>query len=479
MSTNEVPKQNENNEAKEELFQSVGERAAALSGDAANTDVVQTGAEDVEGRPVQEVQSLCMNCNKNGVTRLLLTKIPYFKEIILMSFECPHCGFKNLEIQSAAQIQEKGSKIIVKIEDKKDFNRLVVKSELAICTFVELETEIPAKKGQYITIEGLLTEMIEDLESDQPKRKELHPEIYQQIADYIEKVNLYLSGDKLPLTLVVDDPAGNSWVEFVPGEPAHKWAKVEYFRSPEQNLLLGLIDEHKYQELKQRELEKNEEENPKPLATGFLDNSEIENFNSEVQVFRATCPTCYAPCETHMKTVNIPHFKDVIIMSTLCDHCGYKSNEVKTGGAIPAKGKRIVLRCDDPEDLKRDVLKSETCHMEIPELELDLTPGTLGGRFTTLEGLLKQVCDELHERVFTQTLDLMEKAVKEKWEAFFARLQDAIAGKVKFTVLMEDPLAASYIQNVYAPDDDPNMASEDYERTEEENDSLGINDMVV
>ena len=51
----------------------------------------------------------------------------------------------------------------------------------------------------------------------------------------------------------------------------------------------------------------------------------IENFSNEVQTFAATCSSCYKPCETHMKTVNIPHFKDVILMSTVCDHCGYKS----------------------------------------------------------------------------------------------------------------------------------------------------------
>ena len=45
---------------------------------------------------------------KQGTTRLLLTRIPFFKEIILMSFECPHCGFTNNEIQSAGRIQEKG-----------------------------------------------------------------------------------------------------------------------------------------------------------------------------------------------------------------------------------------------------------------------------------------------------------------------------------------------------------------------------------
>ena len=33
--------------------------------------------------------------------------------------------------------------------------------------------------------------------------------------------------------------------------------------------------------------------------------------------------------------------------------------------------------------------------MEIPELELALLEGTLGGRFTTIEGLLTQVKEEV------------------------------------------------------------------------------------
>ena len=45
---------------------------------------------------------------KQGTTRMLLTRIPFFKEIIVMSFECPHCGCKNNEIQSAGRISEKG-----------------------------------------------------------------------------------------------------------------------------------------------------------------------------------------------------------------------------------------------------------------------------------------------------------------------------------------------------------------------------------
>src|ERR1700722_4963502 len=56
-------------------------------------------------RNIQEVESLCMQCEEQGTTRLLLTSIPFFRQVILISFKCPHCGFANNEIQSAGQIQ--------------------------------------------------------------------------------------------------------------------------------------------------------------------------------------------------------------------------------------------------------------------------------------------------------------------------------------------------------------------------------------
>jgi hypothetical protein len=58
-----------------------------------------------------------------------------------------------------------------------------------------------------------------------------------------------------------------------------------------------------------------------------------------------------------MHVLDIPHFKEVIIMATNCQHCGYKSNEVKAGGAIAPLGKRIILNMTDKDDLSRDILK--------------------------------------------------------------------------------------------------------------------------
>ena len=75
-------------------------------------------------------------------------------------------------------------------------------------------------------------------------------------------------------------------------------------------------------------------------------------------------------------------------MADTCDLCGYKNSEVKSGGGISDKGQVFTLQVEEPEDLQRDVLKSETASIAVPELELEVTTGTLGGLITTVEGLL-------------------------------------------------------------------------------------------
>ena len=79
------------------------------------------------------------------MTTLLLTKIPHYKEVIIMSFRCDHCGFANSELQSGARIQDKGIVYKVQIEHEQDLNRQVVKAETASCSVPEIELEIPAK----------------------------------------------------------------------------------------------------------------------------------------------------------------------------------------------------------------------------------------------------------------------------------------------------------------------------------------------
>ena len=48
-----------------------------------------------------------------------------------------------------------------------------------------------------------------------------------------------------------------------------------------------------------------------------------------------------------------------------------------------------------------------------------------------------------------------------------------------FTLILDDPLANSYIQSLYAPDPDPGLETEWYDRTFKQNEVLGLNDIKV
>ena len=55
--------------------------------------------------------------------------------------------------------------------------------------------------------------------------------------------------------------------------------------------------------------------------------------------------------------------------------------------------------------------------------------------------------------------------------------RQVIKGKRGITFIMDDPAGNNYVQNLYAPDDDPQLTIEEYERTYEQNEELGLNDM--
>ena len=71
--------------------------------------------EKLDHNEIKEMDSLCMKCYKQGTTRILVTKIPFFKNIVIMSFSCDHCHFKNNEIQSANKLEKTGIKYSLKI----------------------------------------------------------------------------------------------------------------------------------------------------------------------------------------------------------------------------------------------------------------------------------------------------------------------------------------------------------------------------
>ncbi|KAF7306282.1 Zinc-finger protein ZPR1 [Mycena indigotica] len=436
-----------------------------------------------EDKAVEEIESLCMKCHEQGVTRMLLTSIPYFREVIVMSFRCEHCGWTNNEVQAASTIRPEGTVYTARILNRSDLDRQIVRSPTCEVYLAEYELTLPpSSRGQLTTVEGLLRDVVTDLSMDQPLRRIQDPAGYDKIEELIGKLKEIVIDDdeeateplsatkkaELPMpafTIRLNDPAGNSWIEFIGSMADPKWNMRTYSRSLQDNITLGLVapeDQPELAVVKEEEVEE------------ALEGRE----NEEIFVFKGTCSSCGHPLDTLMKKVTIPYFQDVLIMSTNCDRCGYRDNEVKSGAAISEKGKRIILKVEDREDLSRDILKSETAGLEIPEIDLVLQQGTLGGRFTTVEGILEQIYEELSEKVF-KAGDSADDDGRSAFEIFLGKLKGVKEANEPFTLILDDPLANSYVQNLYAPDPDPNMVIELYDRTWQQNEELGLNDIKV
>ncbi|XP_071842229.1 zinc finger protein ZPR1-like [Apostichopus japonicus] len=429
-------------------------------------------ADRFEDQEATELESMCMNCHEDGTTRLLLTKIPFFKDVIISSFDCPHCGYKNNEVQPGGAIQDKGIKYTVEIKTEKDMSRQVVKSDSASVVFPELDFEIPAnsQKGVFTTIEGLISRAVEGLEQDQPLRRIQHPEMATKIDEFIQK----LSSLKPPFTVVLDDPTGNSFIEN-PVAPAVDPAMtvLTYKRTPELDQQLGIVPST-YEE-------------PSGAAgsnqSNAGDRQDAEQTEGaavskdEVLTFQVNCSNCNSPTESRMKVVDIPFFKEIILMSLNCEHCGCKSNEVKSGSGVEPKGKKITLRITDPSDLNRDILKSETCGFRIPELEFEYYMSSDAGKFTTVEGMITSIKENFNLGQPFTSGDSAREDRKRKVNEFTDKLDQILASKMQVTIILDDPAGNSYLQNLYAPEPDPEMTIEEYERTEEQNEELGLNDM--
>lgn len=142
-----------------------------------------------ENNNISELESLCMNCHENGKTIILLTKIPFFKEMIVMSFRCEFCGYNNNEVQSGGKVENNGVRVVAKVDGARDLNRQVVKSEHCTVKIPELDFEIPpqTQKGSLTTIEGLIQKASEGLMKTALLNKDTNPEWANQVGQFCKE----------------------------------------------------------------------------------------------------------------------------------------------------------------------------------------------------------------------------------------------------------------------------------------------------
>jgi len=119
-----------------------------------------------------------------------------------------------------------------------------------------------------------------------------------------------------PITLKLDDPSGNSFIEFVGSMADPKWNLRTYIRTLDQNIALGLVGVDDEEARKNDEMKQQARAHFEAVAAGTTEEGAVGEdggvkpiTDDEIFVFPGVCSSCGHPIATNMKKVNIPYFK--------------------------------------------------------------------------------------------------------------------------------------------------------------------------
>ncbi|RJU99191.1 MAG: hypothetical protein DWC11_07100 [Candidatus Poseidoniales archaeon] len=184
------------------------------------------------------------------------------------------------------------------------------------------------------------------------------------------------------------------------------------------------------------------------------------------QTVNAPCPTCGAEEGLRLRTHidDIPYFGEHTQVTLLCVVCGWRQTDL-----IPAEAQTPtgwMLELSSPRHLTARVVRSTACTVRIPELDLEVAPGSSStGYVSNVEGVLQRFLDVLDivERDVVAHGDLPEE--RSALDLLRMRLTMTMAGVFDTPVTLEllDPSGRSLIL-----DDDATQR----ELTSEEADAL-------
>ena len=204
----------------------------------------------------------------------------------------------------------------------------------------------------------------------------------------IESLEAFALGSQFPFTLILEDPAGHSFIEpLTTGAfQSDPQLTITYFeRTLEQLHSMGYYEDQNensdaaqdvsgaletknkkkeestnikktYAQIQINEkalpnqlrisgwdLNKSVEEN---LATVVSCKSKVLNNEEDLTLrFAVQCPNCLRNGFNNMCEIEIPGFRKCMIMAFVCDGCGSRSTDVKPMGAYGANGKKMDTSC--------------------------------------------------------------------------------------------------------------------------------------
>lgn len=156
--------------------------------------------------------------------------------------------------------------------------------------------------------------------------------------------------------------------------------------------------------------------------------------------YKAVCPGCSEETLTVEELYDeIPGLGKAVLVSMLCPRCGFRAYH-----EIPLENRgirRVEFRVSGMKDLSARVIRSPTGKILVPELGLELSPGSRPvGFVTNIEGVLQRFLE-----VAEQLAGIEEGSKRGEAEMAVKRIRSAMGGSLPFTIIIEDDLGNSAI----------------------------------
>lgn len=156
----------------------------------------------------------------------------------------------------------------------------------------------------------------------------------------------------------------------------------------------------------------------------------------------APCPQCAnADALTMLAMISeIPYFGEHTQITVLCDSCGWKHTDfIPSDGEKPGFSSLVV---DDSDKTMARVVRSSSCTIRIPDLDLEVSPGgSSSGYVTNIEGVIKR----FENAIETVIRGDEEGAVSESAIEILERLQMIKNGSAEARIELLDPKGRSQI----------------------------------
>lgn len=157
-------------------------------------------------------------------------------------------------------------------------------------------------------------------------------------------------------------------------------------------------------------------------------------------VTRTQCPLCHKEIIMNWERDEIPYFGDVMYITACCD-CSFRFTDTMIlSQKEPVRYEFVV---EGSEDLYAKVVRSTSGTIKVPELGIIVEPGSISESYiTNIEGVL----DRILGVVISATKWVADEPEKyERGLQLQEMIHEAVDGKRKLTVIIEDPLGNSAI----------------------------------